>query len=149
MLLIVMLYTGYHKWPGDRAVFTQVSACCLRTLVPSQKLLLLLSNTPRAFLLGNETSLFFLGLFFPLLSFFFFPPELIAAIIVVFILAILYEGLKTLRELLIFRDLKHSKSHTASSTNSQKAALIVNNPAKKGWATLFWFNMFVCSLYAC
>ena len=43
----------------------------LRTLVPSQKLLLLLSNTPRAFLLGNETSLF--GLFSPLLFFLFSP----------------------------------------------------------------------------
>ena len=90
------------------------------------------------------------SVFSPLSSSSFFLPELIAAIVVVFILAILYEGLKTLRELLILRDLKHSKSHTESSTNSQKAALIVNNPTKKGWATLFWFNnMFVCSLYAC
>ena len=84
------------------------------------------------------------SVFSPLSSSSFFLPELIAAIVVVFILAILYEGLKTLRELLILRDLKHSKSHTESSTNSQKAALIVNNPAKKGWATLFWFNNVAC-----
>ena len=62
----------------------------------------------------------------------------------VFVLAILYEGLKTLREFLIFRDLKHSKTHTASykGTDSQKATLIVGDPSnyrKKGWVTMFWF----------
>lgn len=35
--------------------------------------------------------------------------DLVGAIVAVFILAILYEGLKTLREYLVFMDWKHSK----------------------------------------
>ena len=71
VLLIMMLCTDCHKWPGIGLCLLKSVPVFLRTLVPSQKLLLLLSNTPCAFLLGNETSLF--GLFSPLLFFLFSP----------------------------------------------------------------------------
>ena len=57
--------------------------------------------------------------------------DLIGAVIVWFILAVLYEGLKTLREYLIYVDMKHWKKHngrkcvTTSGLND-KTSLIVS-----------------------
>ncbi len=74
---------------------------------------------------------------------------MVGAVVVWFILAILYEGLKTLREYLIYLDMKHWKKHnrgrgsgrscrSTSIVNSyDKTALIVSEncdsgPANKG-----------------
>lgn len=66
-------------------------------------------------------------------------PDLVGAIVAVFLLALLYEGLKTLREYLIFWDYKHWHKHTKKSpanlTQSDKSSLIVNEdrpPIQKG-----------------
>ena len=46
--------------------------------------------------------------------------ELVGAIIACYILAILYEGLKTLREWLLYQDLKQSKQRTTASDKKEK-----------------------------
>ena len=46
--------------------------------------------------------------------------ELVGAIIFCYILAILYEGLKTLREWLLYKDVKKSKQRTTASDKLEK-----------------------------
>lgn len=47
----------------------------------------------------------------------FVSPDMAGAVIVWFILSILYEGLKTLREYLIYVDMKHWKKYNHGSSN--------------------------------
>ena len=42
---------------------------------------------------------------------------MVGAVVAVFLLAILYEGLKTLREYLVFMDWQHSRGHSNRSRN--------------------------------
>ena len=67
-----------------------------------------------------------------------FPPliidtELVGAIIASFLLALLYEGLKTLREYLIYWDYSHWRKHSRQKTqanltadHTDKSSLIIN-----------------------
>lgn len=65
--------------------------------------------------------------------------DLVGAVVAVFLLAILYEGLKTLREYLIYVDLKHWQDHKKSrrqfDLQDEKHSLIVSESVerKKGF----------------
>lgn len=67
-------------------------------------------------------------------SVFSFVAELVGAIIASFLLALLYEGLKTLREYLIYWDYTHWRKHSRQKTSANlttaqhtdKSSLIIN-----------------------
>lgn len=61
------------------------------------------------------------------------PSELVGAIIASFLLALLYEGLKTLREYLIYWDYTHWRKHSRQKSpanltehHTDKSSLIIN-----------------------
>ncbi len=60
--------------------------------------------------------------------------DLVGAIIVVFVMAILYEGLKTLREYLLFLDVKRTRkpSKAAGAPDSDRSQLILTEQAPIG-----------------
>ena len=126
------LSTMHGSWPLANSEFTITksvySSCTLHNSIPTSLAYALALNM---LIVKNHLDDFILCVSCspPL-------PDLIGAIVVVFILAILYEGLKTLREFLIYLDLKNTKQYKAISTRymqteEEKTLLTVHEPVVK------------------